>query len=79
MILFDGVHLASTTSLIDLNDVASRIGLDPEWIHMSEKHPHYDILPGIMMARVEGMIDRGEIERCSSRDLVIRCFRGGRR
>lgn len=74
MICFDGVHLASS-SLEDLHHVAERIGLKKEWFQDVEKHPHYDILPGKIMCKVNELICSGEICRCSSKDLVKRCFR----
>jgi len=77
LILFDGVHLASTESMDELHEMASRIGLRRSWIHDDDKHPHYDIKPGVMMRNVQSLIDEGEIERCSPRELVMRCFRGG--
>jgi hypothetical protein len=78
MILFDGTHLASTVSVEDLDEMAvKRMGMDPMWLDGEEDHPHYDVFPGEMMRKVEALIEDGEIERCSSRDLVVRCFRGG--
>jgi len=43
MILTDGFHLISDTSLAELHKFARKIKLKPEWFQDHPRHPHYDL------------------------------------
>ncbi|KKN06478.1 hypothetical protein LCGC14_1076950 [marine sediment metagenome] len=43
MILTDGVHLVSDTSLAELHKFAQSMGLERHWFQVHREHPHYDL------------------------------------
>lgn len=44
MIITDGVHLASTKSVVELHAFAAKVGLSRRRFHgMRKGHPHYDL------------------------------------
>lgn len=69
MILTDGVHLVSDTSLEELHEFAKRIGLKREWFQGPPKHnhPHYDLF----RTKVQKAIAEGA-QVVTSRQLVKR-------
>ena len=44
MILTDGIHLISDTSLEELHDFVGRMGFRRPWYHDHPVHPHYDLI-----------------------------------
>jgi len=69
MILTDGTHLVSDTSLLELDQFACLIGLKPRWFQL-HRIPHYDLL-GYMVARA---IKNGA-QFVTTRQLVRRAIR----
>jgi len=43
VILTDGVHLVSDTSLEELHSFAQNMGLKRHWFQVHRSHPHYDL------------------------------------
>lgn len=43
MILTDGIHLVSDSSLAELHKFARKMGLKREWFQDHKKYPHYDL------------------------------------
>jgi len=70
MILTDGVHIVSDTSMVELHEFARSVGLKRHWFHYGSRHPHYDIFGALAMRAA----DLG-IEFVTSRQLVKRCVR----
>lgn len=70
MILTDGIHLASDTSLGELHAFASLIGLKRRWFQ-NRRLPHYDVTVRWRQEWVEGM----GAALVSSRELVRRMIR----
>jgi hypothetical protein len=67
MLYTDGVHLIAD-SLHELYEYASKIGLNPEWIHFMGRniHPHFDIC-GNVRRRV---LQDEKIKQVSRREIV---------
>ena len=68
MILTDGVHLVSDTSLDELHKFAQSIDLKRHWFQVHRCHPHYDIVTLKMYRKV---IAKGAVE-INRKDLVRR-------
>lgn len=71
MILTDGVHLVSDTSLEELHEFAIGIGLKRHFFQVHRNHPHYDLTTTAMFGRA---IWRG-VYVVSGKELVRRMVR----
>ncbi len=70
MILTDGLHLVSDTSLEELHSFAQSIGLKREW-YQDHRHPHYDIMATWRLNRA---LAAGAV-KVQSREIVRRNIR----
>ncbi|MBU2249467.1 MAG: DUF4031 domain-containing protein [Gammaproteobacteria bacterium] len=52
MILTDGIHLATTGTIEELHNFATKIGLKKEWFQ-NHRRPHYDLTTARMAAAAE--------------------------
>lgn len=57
MIIFDGTHLTSTESELDLHRFAVKIGLKRKWYQNHQKHPHYDIIGWYYRRKIRKCVD----------------------
>ena len=70
MILTDGVHLVSDTSLEELHEFAIGIGLKRHFFQVHRNHPHYDLT-----ASMRGKAIWRGVYIVSSKELVRRMIR----
>jgi hypothetical protein len=68
MILTDGVHLVSDTSLEELHAFAQSMSLKRYWFQVHRSHPHYDLTTARASERA---LQYGAI-RVTGRELVRR-------
>lgn len=67
MILFDGIHLATTGEIKELHDFAKSIGLKASWFQNDGRLEHYDILSN----RISSEIIRNDfVKKISMKDMV---------
>ncbi|HMN12797.1 MAG TPA: DUF4031 domain-containing protein [Bellilinea sp.] len=66
--------MATDGSLLELHEMADRIGMKRSWFQDKPGRPHYDLSPGKRALAVRN----GAVE-VTSTDLVRKCFRKGGR
>jgi len=73
MILTDGVHVVSDTSIVELHRFAIGIGMPQRWFQ-GRRIPHYDLLSDKFARRVAA-----QVAVVSTRELVKRAVRRTKR
>lgn len=71
MILTDGTHLVSDSSIEELHAFALNMGLRRHWFQVHRLHPHYDLTTSLALNRA---LSRGAYN-VSSKELVRRMVR----
>ena len=71
MILTDGIHLVSDSSLEELHAFAQNMGLKRHWFQVHRNHPHYDLTTNSALTRA---LARGAYN-VSSKELIRRMVR----
>lgn len=76
MILTDGIHLVSDTSLQELHEFARKIGLKRHWFQRgkSRRHPHYDLFRGMHGKAMEAgahLVPTRLLVQCAFKEVAL--------